>query len=370
MSVIDPQSCISVVLEHRVGGIPKDANVVYFQSALLYTASSGKRRIRISTLGLRTTSEPADVFRSADNSAIMALLSRQCIAELWQAPAEADRPLQQARDGITSRCVNILSNYRLHTSAHSLPSGQLILPERLQLLPLFCMSALKSSMLRHSLPAQGSGVRAVKPNPTADERAFGLCIGSLTVPALAMLFVHANVFPILNLQDGDGEWQIPKYSMASSEMEKAACHAYIQLPRTVTPSIACLADSGVYLIDDGYTFFVYVGKYVPFFARKEILTEDEDGPLLSEDSDSGRKVHRLLWQLQTFCSVGEGSESTIRPLVGPVEVVIGEENHKDLLEERMMNSMVDDSSGGEHDYTEFLVSLHKKVRAVVEKGST
>ena len=33
-----------------------------------------------------------------------------------------------------------------------------------------------------------------------------------------------------------------------------------------------------------------------------------------------------------------------------------------------MALMVDDSSGGEHDYIEFLVDLHKKVRAVVEKG--
>jgi protein transport protein SEC24 len=368
LSIVDPQSCIAVELEHRVGGIPKGTNVVYFQSALLYTTPSGKRRVRVSTLGLRTSSIAADVFRSVDFSAVTALLTRQAITNLWKPSVDIDTPLRHARDDITSKCVHILSNYRLHTSALSLPIGQLILPDRLQLLPLFCLSALKSVMLRSSLPMLGSGIRARKPSPTADERAFGLYMGASVVPALAMLLVHANVFPILDLQDGAGEWQIPKYSMASSEMERAACHAYIQLPGTVNPSITCLEDYGVYLIDDGFTIFVYLGKDVASDVSCKLLTRGQDGWSISEDSEYGKQVQRIMWQLRRFCAVGEGSESSLRPAVAPLEVVMGDEYHKNPLEERIMCLMVDDSSGSEHDYIEFLVSLHKKVRQLVDQG--
>jgi len=363
MSIVDPSSCIAVDLEHRVGGIRKGRHVVFFQSALLYTASSGKRRVRVSTLALRTSSSPADVFRSADFGALTALLTRKTIANLWKPLSDTDTPLQQARVDVTMKCVDILSNYRQHTTAYSLPIGQLILPDRLQLLPLFCMSFLKSVMIRSSLPKRGSGVRAVKPSPTADERAYGLFYGSSVVPALTMLLVHPNVFPVLNLTDGVGEWQIPEYSLASSEIDKAAAHAYIQLPGPVNPSITCLGDDGVYLIDDGFTIFVYLGKDVPSDVSGPLFVKDKDGNYaVSEASDFGKQIHRLLWQMQVFCAVGEGGESGLRPTVAPVEVVIGDENHKDPLEEKMMTLMVDDSSSSEHDYIDFLVRIHKSVR--------
>jgi hypothetical protein len=226
------------------------------------------------------------------------------------------------------------------------------------------MSLLKSVMLRPSLPKRGSGVRAVKPSPTADERAYGLFFGSSVVPALAMLLVHPTVFPIADLKDGiTGEWQIPKYTLASSEIEKAAAHAYIQLPEPVIPSITCLGDDGVYLIDDGFTIFVYIGKDVPPDVSGPLLLKDGDGNYaVSEASDFGKQVHRLLWQMQTFCAVGEGSESCLRPTIAPVEVVIGDEKHRDPMEEKMMALMVDDSSSTEHDYVDFLVRIHKSVR--------
>ena len=364
MSIVDPTSCIAVDLEHRVGGIRKGAQVVYFQSALLYTAPCGKRRVRVSTLALRTTTSPADVFQSADFSAITALMARKTIANLWQPLSDVDAPLQQARVDVTTDCIDILSNYRLYTNAYSLPIGQLILPDRLQLLPLYCLSFLKSVMLRSSLPKRGSGVRAVKPSPTADERAYGLFFGSSIVPAFTMLFVHPNVFPVLNLSIDDGEWRIPEYSVASSEIEKAAAHAYIQMPGPVNPSITCLGDQGVYLIDDGFTIFVYLGKDVPSDISGSLLVKDKDGNFaVSDASDFGKQIHRLLWQMQTFCTVGEGSESALRPTVAPVEVVIGDENHKDALEEKIMALMVDDSSSSEHDYVDFLVQIHKAVRS-------
>jgi hypothetical protein len=166
------------------------------------------------------------------------------------------------------------------------------------------------------------------------------------------------------LKNGDGKWMIPEHSLASSEIEKAAAHAYIQLPLPVNPSITCLEDNGVYLVDDGFTIFVYLGKDVPPDISGPMLVKDDDGNYaISDVSDVGKQIHRLLWQMQTLCTVGEGSESYLRPTTAPVEVVIGDEHHKDPLEENMMALMVDDSSSTEHDYVDFLVRIHKSVRS-------
>ena len=48
--------------------------------------------------------------------------------------------LHRARTNVLDECVSVLANYRAHTSARSSPGGQLILPELMQLLPLFCLS--------------------------------------------------------------------------------------------------------------------------------------------------------------------------------------------------------------------------------------
>ena len=95
-----------------------------------------------------------------------------------------------------------------------------------------------------------------------------------------------------------------------------------------------------------------------------MLIKDANGNYaVSDDSAFGKQIHRLLWQMQTFCAVGEGSESCLRPTIAPVEVVLADENHKDPLEERVLTLMVDDSSSTEHDYVDFLVRIHKSVRS-------
>jgi hypothetical protein len=60
LSVVTPDTCIAVDLEHRVGGLPKESKYVYLQTALLHTTLFGERRCRVSTLALRTASMAAE----------------------------------------------------------------------------------------------------------------------------------------------------------------------------------------------------------------------------------------------------------------------------------------------------------------------
>ena len=49
---------------------------VYFQVALLYTSSSGERRIRVHTIAVPVVSDLGEMYRNADTGAIISLMSR------------------------------------------------------------------------------------------------------------------------------------------------------------------------------------------------------------------------------------------------------------------------------------------------------
>lgn len=371
LSVVDQATCIAVELEHRVGGLSKKENACYVQSALLYTTISGQRRVRVSTLALKVGTIAADVYRGVDFGALTALFTRQAIGRLWDSRKQSEeQPLEEARMDLTETVTKALAGYRLHTNAKTLPQGQLILPDRLQLLPLFCMALLKSNMLRPSLPKRGSGLRTDHASPSGDERAYALFHGSAVTPAMAMVMVHPNIFSVSSLADGAGEWQLPQFEGAQpTELAIAAHHAYIQLPRSVHPSITCIEDDQVYLVDDGMCIYLFIGQDVPQDVRSELIEAHSDYDTLSTSSDFGQQVQRLVWQLRTYSSVGPGAETMTRPSFPPLIVVKGHPSHRDPFEEKVMHLMVDDQLGGEPDYSAFLVESHKLVKAMVSRGS-
>jgi hypothetical protein len=56
--------------------LPETGSTCYFQAALLYTSSAGDRRIRVHTLALPTTMDPAAVFLGADPQALACLFAK------------------------------------------------------------------------------------------------------------------------------------------------------------------------------------------------------------------------------------------------------------------------------------------------------
>lgn len=77
-------------------------NEGYLQSALLYTAPDGARRIRVSTLALPITDQMGDLFKGADLDAQLAVVTRQV-----REPAEVDHRLNYISVLVKSvTCVN------------------------------------------------------------------------------------------------------------------------------------------------------------------------------------------------------------------------------------------------------------------------
>lgn len=378
LSCVTAQTNLAVLLEHRIGGLPKKQPYAFVQSALLYTTVSGQRRVRVSTLGLRPSTSVPDIFLSYDFTALSTLFLRRAVSllQLSSENVDADKADLSAlhrgtRDDILEQIVKILVSYRQHTNAINSPRGQLILPERLQLLPLFAMCLLKSPMLR---PTSGRRAGpAVVISPTHDERANYAFQAMSVGPAAAFLLVHPNVFDIGNLADGAGEWRTPPgIESAYSEMSKASYHSYIQLPQTVNASMTCLQEDGIYLIDNGLAIYLYFGKDVPEETKKELYHVPISLSLSAASqtlTDYGRRIRHIVWQLRSFCAIDtEGSRSQFRPTFAPViPVWHGNQNHL-VFEQDLMNCMVDDPNAGEKDYTEYLVKLHRLIREKMEPG--
>jgi len=380
LSSMYPGTSIAVVLEHKIGGVVDTMNgsssrkgidmpMVFFQSAVLYTTKTGQRRVRVSTLGLPTTKVPADIFRSADLGAVSTIFTRGAISDVERDGGS----LRLARDNVFNKCVSILANYRSHTTARTSPSGQLILPESLQLLPLFCLSLRKSRMLRHSLP---KGVTSAKPFPTADERAYHIFYGRMVSPNMSLQCVHPHLFQVSGLRTRDGDWITPpvlqENKFDEANVIAASMRPVCQLPKTMNPSIACLDESGMYILDDRFSFYLFIGRDVPDEKWQDLLSVGgvgssrirgssvPTGGLSLANTESAHKLRSVIHQLRMLNSPNETLGLTARNTYAPLILVFV--GRGSVFEEEMDSLLVDDPDSHERSYVDFLCDIHRSVR--------
>jgi hypothetical protein len=356
LSSISPSTCIAVELEHRVGGISKDRGLIFIQTALLYSTWSGKRRVRVSTLAIRTTNAANEVYRSVDFSALTTIFLKST-ADYLRRPLteeEGTNTLRtKARAALYHRCLHILACYRLHTPAMNSPNSQLILPEKMHLLPLFCMCLLKSPMLRPGMPRRIQGMHAAFVSPTCDERAFYNFHAGQIVPSMAMILVHPNLYSVGCLDGSSGQWVDP------DEVEMA--NGFVLMPPSIAPSMESLDDDGLYLLDGGLRIYLYIGASVAEHVRNDLLDD-------STPSDLKNQIESLVYQMRAYSSSNRGSENEFRPTWVPVIRVLQQDGHQSPQEAEILNLMVADVSAGEKDYVDFLCTLHRGIRDQVEGG--
>jgi protein transport protein SEC24 len=363
LSSLHPSTTIAIEFEYRVGGISKSRRHVYIQTALLYSTFSGKRRVRVSTLALRTTSNVNEVYRSVDFNTLISFFTRsasQCLHTTSVSDPSSTR--MKARTMIYQKCINTLACYRQYTTAITSPMGQLILPEKMSLLPLYCMCLLKSLMLRPSSQRMIPGMQASVISPTNDERAYFNYNVSQCLSSFAILMVHPYVFSIAPyLMDADdnlsGQWQAP------DEIEQA--NGLVRMPDTIGPSMEFLSDDGIYLIDDGLRVFLYVGRFVPDQIKQEFMDPQRTS------SELKQRIDVLLHQLRVFASTTRGNESELRPTWAPLVRVLQhpegpQQQRQATLETDVWDLMVADANSGEKDYVDFLRNFHRKIRERIE----
>lgn len=130
---VDQSYAIEVQIEETI-----TAPFVVFQTAVLHTSCFGERRIRVVNLALPTTSNLSEVYSSADEVALATLFANKAVERT------ISHKLEDARDAITNKLVDILTSYKSSmTAAGSGASAQLAIPDNMKLFPLLCFGLLK-----------------------------------------------------------------------------------------------------------------------------------------------------------------------------------------------------------------------------------
>jgi len=326
---ISSDTCIGVSLEHRVGGIPKQATHAYVQTALLYTNLQGQRVVRVATLGIRVTDSVDEVYRCMDMPALSVHLIRTSLETLLLHGDRSDGkvtldPRSKARDYLFYKCVEILLKYRQKTTAVAAPAMQFILPDRLRLLPLLCMSALKGTLLAPSVPKRlpGHGNQAVM-MPLGDARAYlHYAIGRYMRPENYLQYLYPTVYAV-------HDYQVPENGASATP------------PVSLQPSMKALQDNGVYLIDGGLALYVYIGSKVSPERQQEIR--------------HGVPESSLVIALNHLVGLRQ-------PSAVPVIKVFQQEGHQGVGEAAVLSLMMDDASMGEKDYGTFMTNLQGRMQ--------
>lgn len=294
------------------------SQVVFFQVALLYTSSSGERRIRVHTAVVPVVPELAEMYRQADTGAIISLLSRLAIEN------SLSNKLDDARQMIQLKIVKGLKEYRnLYAVQHRL-SGRMIYPESLKLLPLYAMCLSKSAALRGGFA-----------DASLDER----CAAGYSMMILPIRRLLKLLYPSL-------------YRADEIIMKAADSEDFLrQLPLT----IGSLDSRGLYICDDGFSFVFWLGQMLSSDVVNKILGVDSSMfPDLSkvqfcqQDNDVTRKIRTILQQLRN-------DDPSYYQLVHVVRQ--GEQPRESVL---FKSKLVEDQVAGGSNYSDWILQIHRQ----------
>lgn len=376
LSCVTPETCFGVTLQHRIGGLPspRENQFAFVQTALLFTNPyTGDRRIRISTLAIRVTNQPRQVLDAMDFGALAALQLRLNFPhsnystssrfsldnstsgtfDAWSPDQKGDSLITDARHDFFTSMRQVLVAYRRIASKYQTPaSGRLLIPDCLQLWPLFVMSAAKSPLLRPSIPRQGSGTQSIVPSPRGDTRAYYIYHARKCSPSAAMLLVNPLVFDVgKSLEQGKEnslyEWKnIRRHrSPISDHMSNLRYSPVVDLPSPIPVSISNLADNGIYLIDTCFAVFVLIEHGA------------DDDQILSEEMES--KIRNAVQQLQLWSQIGR-EPRCLRPTASLPIVTVRQKTDVTRYQS-LLQWMVLDATSHDKDFGSFCTSLKNQI---------
>ncbi|RMD41305.1 hypothetical protein DV735_g3837, partial [Chaetothyriales sp. CBS 134920] len=203
-------------------------SVVCMQTAVLHTTCNGERRIRVLTLALPTTQVLSDVYASADQQAITTYYSHKAVERTLS------NGLESARDMIQAKLIELLQTYKKELAGGSMGGGSLQFPANLRALPVLFLALIKNLGLRKSSQI-----------PT-DMRSAALCLLSTLPLPLLIQYIYPKMYSLHDMPDDAG-------TVDESTGE-------IVLPPPSNLSSERLVPYGLYLIDDGQTQFLWVGR--------------------------------------------------------------------------------------------------------------
>ncbi|KAK9828118.1 hypothetical protein WJX81_006860 [Elliptochloris bilobata] len=325
---VDPDKAFAVQVAHEEGVLTTSA--AYMQCALLYTSSSGERRIRVHTVAFPVVQDVNELFRATDAAATAALLAKLAVEKSYSSK------LDETRAAIQHKLSMALKEFRVMHAAASrgnLPHHQLIYPPSLRYLPVWTLGIMKSTALR-------GGKEVV----TDERAAVGLEVMAASVPQLLRLLYPA-LYPV---HDPAGDWGRP------------GPDGRVRLPPTVPLTGAYMSDAGAYLLDSGRIFVLWLGKRVPKDFISQVFAVDVSRPI---PDNQVLKVEPALPGLELSARIN-AVLGRLRDQRGnyPTCFVVRQGTPP---EQHVLPYLVEDRGLGTPSYQDFAVMLH---RAVLSKA--
>lgn len=389
---VTPATAFNVELAHEEDLAP--GSTITIQAALLYTTTAGERRICVHTLCKPVTQAVGDLFRSVDVDALSNMIAKVALDQALR------NGVHMARKYVHGALVDIVRAYRASTAAAayggaggfgpgSAPHGRPIpgaalasaagpgpamgagpggsggpgsapdlasmLPENLQLLPLYALALMKCTLYRG-----GEGVRA-------DERA-SLVYRMLTMPVVASrLYVYPRLYALHDVDPSVGR---PEPAAAEIPMPPPAFPGEapvvpVRLPAALNLTAERLSPDGVYLLDNGVELLLWVGRAAPpqlldaLFGAPSLEGVDVSTLSLSpRGNDYSARVCAIVRTLRA-------------PWSSTQKLRVVREGSRDAGEARFAWHLVEDRQafpGGDKAYGEYLAILWRDAQAMPAMG--
>lgn len=336
---VTADTACTVELEHVE--VLNPATLITIQAALLYTSSSGERRICVHTMACTVTAVIADLFRRADVNSVCNALAKLSLDRACRVG------FSTARVWLHRKCVDIVRAYRVSTmSAFGAANQQQeILPDNLKLLPLYTMALEKSPMLRGGNDIS-SDVRA----------ALMFAVRGMSCNATKR-FLHPSLYPLHNLAQDECLPVEPGATLNDGTPVPTIGRGLIKPPKTLGLSAATLTSDGMALLDDGVSMYLWIGRAVaPVLLNSLFGVPSLDGVDCSKlqvtlrDNDFSRRVNALLEALR--------EQPPQRPSLRVVRA-----GQNDMAEIQFLWRLIEDPAsypGGKIGYKDFYGGIHRE----------
>ncbi|KAK3674511.1 COPII coat Sec23p-Sfb3p heterodimer component [Recurvomyces mirabilis] len=199
----------------------------HFQAALLYTTTSGQRRVRCINVVASVTETARESMKFVDQDAVITVMAKESISKL------GERSLKEIRQALQEKSIDILAGYRKNFSDPH-PSGQLVLPENLKEFAMFMLGLVKSRALKAGREPSDRRIQEAR------------MIRSMG-PAELSLYLYPRMIAIHALEQDEGF---------------ADENGHLKMPRGVRTSFSQIEEGGAYLVDNGQILLLWLHAQV------------------------------------------------------------------------------------------------------------
>jgi len=248
---------------------------MFVQSALLYTNGEGQRRIRCCTKRTAVTSSYTDLFASVNLSAMTALTAKQAVFKMLS------KDMASARMFVQDSLLSALQSYCKENQLQSGLAQEADYPQSMRYWPLNTLGLLKCAAF--------ADVNDVARWLHIDYR-MALLTNLLHMSVANIeLLVRPSMYRIDEILDLDADTLADEY----------------YLPQESPLTVSAMSAEGIYLVDNGQTFVVRIGKDADAERTQTLIekgTHATGGRLSlrgAEDNDFSAKLSDIVEYLQS-----------------------------------------------------------------------